>query len=112
MDESITVRELIERQVREELAMLNDDLKTLAKKRKELLSGVGSAAGLFFLAHRPDIPNPVNVPDAIAHAMNAFQQGAFTILVDGQRMTSLEQRISCDLSARIQFVRLGGLESG
>lgn len=59
-----------------------------------------------------DEPQTVDVQDAIATALQGFEDGLYYVFVDAQRITSLDQRVALHEGSHLLFVRLVALVGG
>ena len=113
-DQSRTLRDLIEQVVRSEVASFrqrqeeNKFLRVLssaqiadAAERGKVLSG-GSEVE----------PQAVDEEDAIAVALQAFEDGIYYVVIDGQQITTLDAEVRATEDSRVTFLRLTLLAGG
>ena len=109
----ITLRELLSHVVRGEVAAFktrqaeNRLVKVLTAKQIDegLASGKVTAGG-------SDLDQAVDVEQAVAAALEAFTDGLFLVLVDGNEVKELDAVVPVTESTKLMFVRLTMLAGG
>ena len=110
---SVTLRDLITRVVRHEVEAFEQRqedrkfVKVLTARQIE----EGAAKGKVDMGGR-DLDQKVNVDEATATAIEAFGDGLYLVIVDGQEQKSLDAQIVLQPDSRIAFVRLTMLAGG
>jgi hypothetical protein len=110
---AVTLRDLIARVVRGEV----EAFKQRQEERRllrALTSGEiaeGAARGKVEMGGR-DLKQKVDVDEAIATALEAFQDGLYLVVVDGQEQRSLDNQVFLKDDSRVAFVRLTMLAGG
>ncbi len=59
-----------------------------------------------------DLDQKVDVNEAIATALEAFEDGLYLVIVDGQEQRSLDGQVFLNADSKIAFVRLTMLAGG
>jgi hypothetical protein len=72
----------------------------------------GAEVGKIDAGGQDDEPQAVDVQDAIAAALQAFEDGLYYVFVDAQRVTSLDQPVTLHEGSHLLFVRLVALVGG
>jgi hypothetical protein len=107
LDEEITVRELIERRVYEEV---HDHNHARTSPLQRLVSPAAAEAALS--PPRVRERRPLDWTVQRDRAIEGFQRNAFFVLVNDRQVTSLEDRIQLSLATEVTFVRLVPLVGG
>lgn len=109
----ITLRDLIERVVRHEVeafAQRQEERKLLhALTAREIEES--AAKGKIDMGGR-DMKQKVDVDEAIGTALQAFEDGLYLVVVDGQEQRSLDSQVFLKPDSRLAFVRLVMLAGG
>lgn len=108
-----TLRELIERVVREEVAAFGERqaerrfLQVLTEQQIDL----GSENGRLVAGGRA--PGPRADPDvAVAVALQAFEDGLYLVLIDGRQQRKLDAQVNVGEETTLTFLRLVALAGG
>jgi hypothetical protein len=110
---SVTLRDLIERVVRHEVAAFRqrqqDDtfLRVLTARQIE----EGAARGKIDSGGRA-LDQPVHPEQAVATALEAFEDGLYLVAVDGAEQKSLDGQVFVNPDSRVAFIRLVMLAGG
>ncbi len=110
---SVTLRDLIERVVRHEVAAFQQRqeerkvLRALTARQIE----EGAARGKIDMGGR-DLQQEVDPDDAVANALEAFEDGLYLVVVDGVEQRSLDSQVFVNANSRVAFVRLVMLAGG
>jgi len=110
---SITLRDLIERVVRHEVAAFKQRqadrqfVHALTAKQIE----EGAARGKVDMGGR-DLQQEVDPEQAVATALEAFEDGLYLVVVDGAEQSLLDNQIFLKPDSRVAFVRLTMLAGG
>ena len=107
LDEEITIRELIERRVYEEVHEYNASKPT---HFRGLVQPTGAEATLNGYALRT--PREIDWHEQRDRALEAFQRNGFFILVGDRQATRLDERIRLALGTEVTFVKLVPLVGG
>jgi hypothetical protein len=105
--DTLTVRELIEQRIKQEISRYNDDTNTeqmthLLVKPVEIEQRLNTNKN----------KRKINPDTQIKKALQAFQQNGFFILVDEQQVESLEETITITPDTKVSFFRLVPLVGG
>ena len=105
--EHITVRDLICRRIREEVRRY-----TLTKPRffRSLVQPTESEATLNGYRLRED--RPIDADVQYRHALKAFEQNGFFILVDDRQVEDLDEIIELKVDTKVSFLKLTPLVGG
>ncbi len=71
-----------------------------------------AASGKIDAGGQDELPQTVDVHDAIAAAQQGFEDGLYYVFVDGQRITALDQRVALHEGSQVLFLRLVALVGG
>lgn len=110
---AITLRDLISRVVRHEV----DAFRQRQQDRKFLHALTarqieeGAARGKIDMGGH-DIDQKVDVDQAIGTALEAFEDGLYLVVLDGQEQRSLDAQLFLQPDSRLAFVRLTMLAGG
>lgn len=106
--ETITVRELIERRVREEVQAFNE------KKAGQIFHGLvqPTDAEASLNGYRLRKPRQLDADAQCAKARDAFEKNGFFMLADDRQVESLDEEIVVAADVRISFVKLVPLVGG
>lgn len=107
LDEEITVRELIERRVYEEVQDYNT---SKPPHFRGLVQPTGAEVTLN--GYQLKKPREIDWREQRDRAIEAFQRNGFFILVDDRQATSLDERIRLRLGTEVTFVKLVPLVGG
>jgi hypothetical protein len=112
-DGGLTLRELIALAVREELAAYGERRaeRTFAQVLTEQRIAAGKQAGRIESGERHS-PAPPAPDIAVAVALEAFEDGLFLVLVDGNQETDLDAVLMVGPDSTVTFVRLVALAGG
>jgi hypothetical protein len=109
-DSGITLRQLIARVVRGEVAAFearqraNRLLRVLSER--EIVQG--AAAGKLDSGGRPP-SNPVDEESAVAVALQGFEDGLYLVILDGVEQKALDSQVYVKPDSRLVFLRLSFL---
>ncbi len=105
--ERISVKDIIEARVRQEVENYNN-------KQPEYYNGLiePTDAEKTVNGYRLKKKKVIDAEQQVYIALNAFQQNRFFILVDDQQCDSLDQQIKLDADKKISFVKLTPLVGG
>lgn len=109
----ITLRQLIERIVRAEVAAFDrrQDARTFVRVLSAREIAAGAAQGRIDPGGRERSPRPD--PDAaVGTALQAFLDGLYLVLVDGHEQRELDREVRIGERSRVMFVRLVLLAGG
>lgn len=110
---AVTLRDLISRVVRGEV----DAFKQRQEERKVFRAltareiSEGAARGKIEMGGT-DLNQKVDVDEAIGTALQAFEDGLFLVVVDGQEQRDLDAQVFVQPDSRVTFVRLVMLAGG
>ena len=111
--DGLALRDLLARVVRAEVEAFRQrqaDRRLLhVLTAREIETGV--AAGKVDMGGR-DVRQPVDAEAAVAVALEAFEDGLYLVVVDGQDQKSLDQPVFLRPDSRVTFVRLTMLAGG
>jgi hypothetical protein len=109
----LTLRDLIARIVRAEVAAFRDRREerrlVRALSAGEIAEGV--AKGKVDMGGR-DVDQEVDEDQAVAAALQAFEDGIYLVAVDGRDVRDLEQAVYLTPDSRVTFIRLALLAGG
>ena len=105
--ETVTVKDVIEARVRQEVANYN-------KKLPEFYNGlvVPGEAEKTLNGYKLKNKKMIDAEKQVYVALDAFQKNAFFVLVDSQQSTSLDQQIHLTKDTTISFLKLTPLVGG
>jgi hypothetical protein len=110
---ALTLRDLIARIVRGEVEAFQ------TRQREQVLVRALSAVDVEQGALRGKISaggrnlqQPVSADDAVATALQAFEDGLYLVIVDGTEQRDLDQQVFLQPDSRVAFVRLALLAGG
>lgn len=105
--ESITLRELIERRIREEVEEFNN-------KPREVFAGLvqPTETERVLNGYRLKAPRTLNWRDQYINALEAFGKNGFFVLVDGRQVEELEEVIPLREDSEVRFLKLVPLVGG
>lgn len=105
--EPLTLRRLIERVVRAEVAAF--DQRERARRLVRVLSDAeiafGAARGRIDSGGRPT-GDAVDVEQAVAAALQGFEDGLYLVILDGVEQRDLEREVFITSASRLVFLRL------
>lgn len=110
---ALTLRDLIARIVRGEV----DAFKQRQQERKLVRALTarqieeGTEKGKIDLGGR-DLKQQVDVEEAIATALQAFEDGLYLVILDGEEQRNLDSEVHLQADSRVAFVRLAMLAGG
>jgi hypothetical protein len=110
---ALTLRDLIARIVRGEV----DAFKQRQHERKLVRALTarqieqGTEKGKIDLGGR-DLQQQVDVEEAIATALQAFEDGLYLVILDGEEQRNLDSEVHLQADSRVAFVRLAMLAGG
>jgi hypothetical protein len=110
---SLTLRDVISRVVRHEV----DAFKQRQQERKLFRALTarqieeGAARGKIEMGGT-DLDQKVDVEEAIGVALEAFEDGLYLVVVDGQEQRNLDAQVFLQPDSRLAFVRLAMLAGG
>jgi hypothetical protein len=110
---AVTLRDLIERVVRGEVEAFKQRQEERKLVRALTSSDIdkGAARGKIDMGGR-DLKQEVDVDQAIGTALEAFEDGLYLVIVDGQEQRNLDSQIFLQPDSRVAFVRLTMLAGG
>jgi len=105
--ERITLRELIERRIEEEVAAINagrSDVRPLVMptRQEARLNGVRAV----------EAAQPVDPRKQLEAAITAFARTRIVVIVDGRQATDLDQQIAVTPQTEVRFIKLVPLVGG
>ncbi len=110
---TVPLRTLIEHVVRTEVAAFDD--RERRRRFVRLLTSddlaAGAEAGKIDLGGRTGT-RPAGPDQAVATALEAFDDGLFLVVVDGEQVTTLDASVSVGPDTLVRFVRLTALAGG
>jgi len=112
-DGGFTLRDLIERVVVEQVKLFckrqenNKFIRALTEKQIE----EAASKGKIDMGGR-DLNQEVDTDEAIAAALQAFEDGIYLVAIDGQQHRSLDEQIYLQPDSRVTFIRLVLLAGG
>jgi hypothetical protein len=110
---SLTLRDLIARIVRAEV----DAFKQRQQERKLVHALTakqieeGAEKGKIDLGGR-DLKQAVDVEEAVGTALQAFEDGLYLVILDGEDQRNLDREVHLQPDSRVAFVRLAMLAGG
>jgi len=105
--ETITVKDIIEARVRQEVDTYN-------KRLPEYYNGLiePNDAEKTINGYKLRSKNPIDAEKQVYVALDAFQKNGFFMLIDNRQATSLEQQVQLTGDTSISFVKLTPLVGG
>jgi hypothetical protein len=110
---STTLRDLIERVVRHEVAAFaqrQEERKVFRALTARQIEE-GAARGKVEMGGR-DLQQEVDPDNAVATALEAFEDGLYLVVVDGVEQRNLDSQVFVNPDSRVTFVRLVMLAGG
>jgi hypothetical protein len=110
---AVTLRDLIDRVVRSEVDAFKQRQEERRLVRALTSSDIekGAVRGKVDMGGR-DLKQEVNVEQAVGTALEAFEDGLYLVVVDGQEQRSLDSQVFLQPDSRVAFVRLTMLAGG
>jgi len=110
---ALTLRDLISRVVRAEVEAFKQrqEEHRLLRALTSTEIAEGAVRGKVEMGGR-DLKQKVDVDEAIGTALEAFEDGLYLVVVDGQEQRSLDSQVFVKDDSRIAFVRLTMLAGG
>lgn len=110
---SVTLRDLIVRVVRAEVEAFKHRQEERRLLRALTASDIqaGVARGKVDMGGR-DLKQPVDTEEAAAVALQAFEDGLYLVVVDGEEKKDLDAQVFLQPDSRVTFVRLTMLAGG
>jgi hypothetical protein len=112
--DNVTLRSLIEKIVRNEVSSFNQrqkDNQVLRALTSKQISE-GAAKGKIDMGGRDHEAQHADADQAVATAMEAFQDGLFLVVVDEDEKRNLDQQLFLKPDSRVTFIRLTLLAGG
>jgi hypothetical protein len=103
----VTVKDIIEARVRQEVANYNNKLPDYYNGLIEPTDAEKTINGYKLRSKKP-----IDAEKQVYVALDAFQKNGFFVLVDNQQSTSMDQEILLREDTRISFVKLTPLVGG
>lgn len=113
-DDAVTLRQLIDHVVRSEVQAFRerDEQRRLLQALSAAQIAAGVAKGKVEMGH-PELPQQtVDEDQAVAVACQAFEDGLFLAVIDGQSLRDLDQQVYLQPDSTVAFVRLTLLAGG
>lgn len=112
-DEGLTLRELIERVVREQVRAFKkrQEARKFVRALTEREIAEGQTRGKIDPGGR-DLKQEVNADHAVANALQAFEDGLYLVLIDDVEQKSLDAQVWISANTRMLFLRLTFLAGG
>lgn len=109
----LTLRELIARVVRAEVAAFRDRQaeRRLARFLTQRELHEQAERGRVDLGGR-DLRQPVDAEAAVGVALEAFEDGIYFVVIDGRQCRSLDEQVAVGADSRVTFLRLVPLAGG
>ena len=109
----LSLRDLIARIVRAEVAAFRDRQRErrLARALSAAEIAEGAARGKVDMGGR-DLDQAVDDEQAVAAALQAFEDGIYLVAVDGRELRDLDQAVYLSPDSRVTFIRLALLAGG
>lgn len=110
---TVTLRDLINRVVRAEVEAFKkrqDERRFLRALTAKQIDDA-AARGKVDMGGR-DLKQHVDADDAVAVALEAFEDGLYLVIVDGQEQRALDSQIFLQPDSKVAFVRLTMLAGG
>jgi hypothetical protein len=110
---AVTLRDLISHVVRGEVEAFKQrqEERRLIRALTSTEIAEGAARGKVEMGGR-DLKQKVDVDEAIGTALEAFEDGLYLVVVDGQEQRSLDSQVFVKDDSRVAFVRLTMLAGG
>jgi hypothetical protein len=117
----LTVRELIERTVEEQVRELTARDRLSAEQQRRALRRQyltedevtrQAAAGAVRFPSKVAEASPIDPAEAVGMAVEGFERGAFLVLVDGRQADRLDAVLELGPGSRVTFLRLVPLAGG
>lgn len=105
--ETVTVKDIIEARVRQEVASYNKKLPAYFNGLIEPNDAEKTINGYKLRSKKP-----IDAEKQVYVALDAFQKNGFFVLADNQQCTSLDQQIRLNNNTTISFVKLTPLVGG
>lgn len=102
--EYITVKELIEARVKEEVRKYEQNVESYK-------NGLILPTNLEARLNKKSTPK-IDVEEQLYIALNAFQKNGFFILVDDEQVERLDQKVFIDPATQVSFIKLTALVGG
>jgi hypothetical protein len=111
--DDLTVRDLITRVVRAEVAAFRarQQERKLVRVLTARQIADGAAAGKVDAGGR-DLDQVVHEEQAVAAALQAFEDGLYLLVLDGQELRALDRTVFLSPDSRLTFIRLTLLAGG
>lgn len=110
LDSGLSLRQLIEHAVRFEIERFR------RRQTKWLMNSVLTSDQIQALARKgkvnesnPELEVTVDAGEASRMAVSAFEEKAYLVLVDGRRLTRLDERVPLGSDSEVAFLRLARL---
>jgi hypothetical protein len=112
-DAGLTLRELIARVVREEVAAYQERRRDarLVSVLSERDIEAGVAAGRVHSGGAPP-PRRVDPDQAVGVALQAFEDGLYLVVIDGRQHLDLDEQVLLGEDSTVTFLRLVALSGG
>lgn len=109
----LTLRELIDRIVRAEVAAFRErqEDRRIARALSAAAIAEGAARGKVDMGGR-ELDQEVDEDQAVGTALQAFADGIFLVAVDGREVRDLEESVYLKDDSRVTFIRLALLAGG
>jgi hypothetical protein len=109
----LTLRDLIERIVRTEVKAFRERQEESKLVRALSASDIekGVAKGKVAMGGR-DLKQTVDEDDAVGTALQAFEDGIYLVILDGEEQRELHRQVHLQADSRVTFVRLAMLAGG
>jgi hypothetical protein len=113
-DGGLTLRDLIARVVRAEVEAFQkrQQERRLFRALTERQIQEGAAKGKVEMGGAEGKPQPVDAEQAVAVALEAFEDGLYLVVVDGAEQRQLDAQVHVKEDSRVAFVRLTMLAGG
>jgi hypothetical protein len=105
--ETVTVKDIIEARVRQEVANYNSKLPDYYNGLVEPSDAEKTING-----YKLRSKNPIDAEKQVYVALDAFQKNGFFVLVDNQQSTALDEAVHLHSDTKISFVKLTPLVGG
>lgn len=111
--DELTVRDLIARVVRSEVASFRErqEERKLARVLSAGQIADAAARGKVDMGGR-DLGQSVDDDQAVAAALQAFEDGLYLVVLDGLELRDLDRRVFLNPDSRLTFIRLALLAGG
>jgi hypothetical protein len=109
----VTLRDLIARVVRAEVEAFRtrQEERRLVKALSRADIDQGAAKGRIDMGGR-ELKQAVDEEDAVGTALQAFEDGLYLVIVDGEEQRDLDREVFVQPDSRVTFVRLAMLAGG